>query len=101
MCVCVFLSGRDSPGNAEHHHTDDDHLERSDDRGDEDVVQFARAWHHVQHVVLLDVTLGAPETRVTAEITHTHTHTHTHTGEEKRGRESLEALRDRFIILCF
>lgn len=63
---CVCLLGHDSPGNAEHHHTDDDHLECSDDRGDENVVQFARAWHHVEHVVLFGVTLGAAETRVTA-----------------------------------
>lgn len=54
------------PGNAEHHHTDDDHLECSNDGGDEDVVQFAGAWNHVEHVVLFDVTLGASETRVTA-----------------------------------
>lgn len=70
-CMCACPVGCDSPGNAEHHHTDDDHLEGSNDRGDEDVVQFARAWHDVQHVVLFDVTLGASETRVTAGIPHT------------------------------
>ena len=79
------MLGHDSPGNAEHHHTDDDHLQGSDDRGDEDVVQFSGAGHHVEHVVLLDVTLEASETRVTAAHTHTHTHTHT---QERKGRES-------------
>lgn len=56
-----FLWRRDSPGDAEHHHADDDHLEGADDGGDQDVVQFPRAWNHVQDVVLLDVTLGALE----------------------------------------
>lgn len=76
--MCVFE--HDSPGNAEHHHTDDDHLECSDDRGDEDIVQFAGAWHHIEDVVLLDVTMGAPKTRMTAEITHTQTHKRTRVG---------------------
>lgn len=69
MYVCLL--GRESPGNAEHHHTDDDHLECSDDGGDEDIVQFARAWHYIQYIVLFDITLGASETRVTPENIHT------------------------------
>lgn len=73
MNTQLFLcfSWHDSPGNAEHHHTDDDHLQRSDDGGDEDIVQFARARDHIEDVVLFDVALGAPEAWVTAEITHT------------------------------
>lgn len=94
LYMCVFE--HDSPGNAEHHHTDDDHLECSDDRGDEDIVQFAGAWHHIEDVVLLDVTMGAPKTRVTAEITHTQTHK---SGGKVREKASHSCARsDRFII---
>lgn len=69
MCVCVY----DSPGNAEHHHTYDDHLQCSDDGGDEDIVQFAGAWNHVEHIVFFDITLGTSETGVTAGFTRIHT----------------------------
>lgn len=88
MCTCVL--GHDSPGNAEHHHTDDDHLECSNDGGDEDIVQFTGAWYHVEHIVLFDITLGTPKTRVTAEAKHTHAQ------NEEKERE-----RDRLIISVF
>lgn len=84
MRICVY----DSPGNAEHHHTYDDHLECSDDGGDEDIVQFAGAWNHVEHIVFFDITLGTSETRVTAGFMCTH-----HWGEKKE--------RERLIISVF
>lgn len=78
MCICVY----DSPGNAEHHHTYDDHLECSDDGGDKDIVQFAGAWNHVEHIVFFDIALGTFETRVTAGCARAH-----HWGGKERKRQ--------------
>lgn len=58
VCVCGCV---DSPGDTQHHHTDDGHLQGSDDGSDEDVTDFSRTRHHIQHVVLLGVTLWAAE----------------------------------------
>lgn len=80
MHLNVFFI-HDSPGNAEHHHTYDDYLECSDDGGDENIVQFARAWDHVEHIVFFDIALGTFETRVTAGFVRS---THTIGGERKK-----------------
>lgn len=58
MCVYVWV---DSPGDTQHYHTDDGHLQGSDDGSNEDVADFSRTRHHIQHVVLLGVTLWATE----------------------------------------
>ena len=85
--VCAFCV-YDSPCNTEHHHTYDDHLECSNDGGNEDIVQFARAWNHVEHIVFFDIALRTSETGVTAGFMCTY-----HWGGQKE--------RDRLIISVF